>query len=91
MTALNAVESLPENLKSYYQVPDDLFSTVCNRVLREQKILDFSSFLSFLIHFQWTWQKCRELCVLELMCSVPCVDLMHLSVFEAGWRYYAVR
>lgn len=51
MTALNAVESLPENLKSYYQVPDDLFSTVCNRVFREQKILDFSSFLSFLIHF----------------------------------------
>lgn len=51
MAALKAVEILPENLKSYYQVPDDLFSTVCNRVFREQKILDFSSLLSFLIHF----------------------------------------
>lgn len=56
MAELSAVENFPENLKSCYQVPDDLFSTVCKRVIREQKntglfFFTFLSSLSFLIHF----------------------------------------
>jgi len=44
MAALEALEILPENLKIYNQIPDNLVSLPCARVFREQKTLDFFSF-----------------------------------------------
>lgn len=49
MAELSAVENFPENLKSCYQVPDDLFSTVCKRVIREQKNWTFLLYFSFFL------------------------------------------
>lgn len=90
---LKAIEILPKDLKSYNQLPDDLVSLLCARVLAEQKILDF---FSFTVIFDLLLVDMAEMCrVLHARAYGAQFSVWILCIYlywrDRARRHYAVR